>query len=304
MMERPRLANLLLILSIGLLSISFGSIFVKWANEAPSITIAFFRMFWAAVVLSPCYLSRRLLETTSPGPDRGVGSLLGWRLLSGLALALHFAFWIGSLRYTSVAVSVLLVNTSPILVSLLSFFLFRERLTWQGGLGMALAFLGAVLLFWHDLDQMGSWRGSGLALAGAAMFGLYLVAGRTIRRSATLLEYVYPTYLLAALILGAMAWTAGATMAGFSGRTYLFLFLLGLIPQCLGHTSYNWALKYLPATVVSVLALAEPVLAPVLAYLTLGETLGRVVLIGGGCVAAGILLVSRWGVRGEGRSKK
>ena len=217
-------------------------------------------------------------------------------LIAGCALALHFAFWIASLRYTSVAVSVLLVNTSPALVAVYSHFSLRERLTRRGITGLSLALSGSLVLVWDDLSRLGDWRGATLALLGAVMLGVYLLSGRTIRQTRSLIHYVYPTYVIAAAVLGILVLLSGYSLTGFSTRTYIFLFLLGLVPQSLGHTSYNWALEHLSATTISTLILAEPVLATILAWWLLGEEVGPVIIVGAVLVGAGIYLVSRWGI--------
>ena len=300
MEPEPGRLRLAATLAVGIAAISSGAVLVKEAQEAPSLTIAFHRMLWAGVALSPAYwasvrrrseASKAAQRTASADPSRRL-----WLAFAGLALALHFAFWITSLRYTSVAVSVLLVNTSPILVAGVSYLLFGERLTARGALGMTLAFLGAAFLFRHDWQRAGDWRGAALALAGAAALAGYFVAGRRIQQKAAFWSYVYPTYLLAGGLLGAFALLAGSRLSGFSTRTWVFLVLLGLIPQGIGHTCYNWSLRHLPATVVSTLVLAEPVLAPTWAWLFLGEALGAAEGFGGAFVAAGILLISLGGV--------
>lgn len=292
-----------LLLAIGMLSISFGSIFVKWAQEAPSLTIAFFRMFWAGLILLPFYMAGSRSPGGPPWRPKGGGRESGrpgfrlWIFCAGVALALHFAFWVTSLRYTSVAVSVVLVNTSPILVCAVSGPLLGEKPTGIGLMGIGSAFLGALLLLWGDLQRLGDWRGAALALSGAAALGLYLVAGRRIRQQTHLLDYIYPTYVLAAGLLAILVWVSDAPISGFSIRTHIVLFLLGLVPQCVGHTSYNWALRYLPVTLVSTLVVAEPVLASLLAYWILDEWFGEMTLLGGAGVVLGILLVSCWGTR-------
>lgn len=283
----PSRPILYLILAIGLLSIGFGSILVKLSGEAPSLVIAFFRMFSASVILLPFFILRNPTKKKSNST---------WFFVSGIALALHFAFWVSSLHHTSVAVSTLLVNTSPVLVSLYSYFAFSERLTFTGIFGIFLAFLGAGLLFWHDLLSLGNWRGATLALAGAAMLGLYLIAGRILRQEMSLIEYVFPTYVLATTTLAGVVWTQNLSLFGFSTKTYLFLLILGLIPQGVGHTSQNWALKYFPATFISTLVLSEPIIATILAYWILSETIGTLTLFGGITVGVGISLVARWGI--------
>ncbi|HUV14325.1 MAG TPA: DMT family transporter [Acidobacteriota bacterium] len=284
---RPRPGSLILILVIAVLSTSVGSILVRFSQEAPSLSIAFYRVLWACLLLAPFYLL-----SSSPRPaliNKGL-------LIAGSALALHFAFWIASLRYTSVAVSVLLVSTSPALVAVYSHFFLRERLTLRGIVGLSLALLGSLVLVWNDLSRLDDWRGALLALLGAVMVGVYIVAGRTIRQTMSLIHYVYPTYLIAAAVLGVLVLLSGSSLAGFSSRTYLFLFLLGLVPQSLGHTAYNWALEHLSATTISTLTLGEPVLATILAWWLLGEEVGPIIIVGAILVGAGIYLVSRWGI--------
>jgi drug/metabolite transporter (DMT)-like permease len=247
-------------------------------------------MAWASLFLLPFFVRKVLRQ----------GLRIEWmHLWAGLALALHFAFWIASLRFTSVAVSVVLVNTSPVMVAALAYFFLGERLTSRGIAGLILSLFGSGVLVFHDLAELGDWRGPVLAIAGAAALGIYLLFGRRLRQDYDLLEYVYPTYVIAALTLFPLALVSGQALSGFSAGTHLSLALLGLVPQCLGHTSYNWALRFLPATTVSTLILAEPFLATVLAWWLLHETVGWLVLFGGGLVAAGIVLVSHKGVRAQ-----
>lgn len=276
------------VLGIGLISVSMGAVLVRLSQEAPSLAIAAWRMTWASVLLAPWFL----WERRRPGG-------IHWsrlHLLSGLSLALHFAFWISSLRYTSVAVSVLLVDTSPVIVAGLSRLFLNERLTWRGLSGLALTIGGSILLLHNDLQTLGDWRGPALALAGAGGVAVYLMVGRKLRAQASLVQYVFPTYLTAAVALVLLVPAAGLPLTGFSASTWGFLFLLGLVPQCLGHTSYNWSLRYLPATLVATLTLAEPVLAGLAAWWLLGELPPAGMLPGGLLVAAGILLVTAGGV--------
>jgi len=278
------------ILSLGMVAISAGSILVRFSQEAPSLAIAFYRMLWATVILFPFFWHRR----------EPLSHYLRWEYAAaGIALALHFAFWIHSLRFTSVAVSVLLVNTSPVLVALLSFFFFRERLTRRGILGLASSVIGASVLFWNDLEDLGDWRGPVYAGLGALAVGCYLISGRSLRRNTDLINYVFPTYACAAAVLGLAVLTTGTPWRGFSWETHGFLLLLGLVPQVLGHTSYNWALGFLSATVVSTLILVEPILATLFAWWILDETVSGMILIGGVLVGTGIFLISHRGIASQ-----
>jgi drug/metabolite transporter (DMT)-like permease len=127
------------------------------------------------------------------------------------------------------------------------------------------------------------------------MLAVYLLVGRKLRQGTSLLGYVYPTYVLAAITLGVIVFAAKSPIFVYSERTYLFLLMLGLVPQCIGHTCYNWALRYLSATLVSIVILGEPVLATIMAWWVLGETVGPVIYLGAVLVGLGIFTVSRWG---------
>ncbi|HON00416.1 MAG TPA: DMT family transporter [Acidobacteriota bacterium] len=267
-------------MAIGLLGISWGAIFVRLAQEAPSLTIAFYRMSWASLVLTPVFFLRRSRSH----------SRLGQTMVSACALALHFAFWISSLRYTSVAVSVVMVNTAPVWVALWSAARGHERLRWWAWLGIAACVGGGTFLVWEDAGLRGDWRGAFLALVGAWALGAYLLIGRRLRHRLSLVEYVFPTYLGAAVILGSACVGLGLPIRGFSGQTWLALLGLGLIPQVIGHSAYNWALRHLPATSVSAVIVGEPVVATLLAWLVLGEALPRGVAWSGAALLGGIIL--------------
>ncbi|HSR68856.1 MAG TPA: DMT family transporter [Acidobacteriota bacterium] len=289
----PSRLRIAVVLSFGLLAISSGSILVRFSQEAPTLTIAFYRLALAVLILSPFYWHARRKGSS----QQGIRDSRVLIVVAGLALALHFAFWFASLRYTSVAVSILLVYTAPIPVAVISYFWFGERLTALGGVGFGLTFLGSGLLVFHDLEAQGGWTGALLALAGGAAFAAYLVLGRRLRQGRALLEYVLPTYASAALFLALGVVLAGLPVSGFEPSTYAAMALLALFPQCLGHTSYNWSLRFLSATLVSLLVLAEPVVASALAYWILDEPVTELIWLGGLLVGTGIWLVATRGTQ-------
>lgn len=291
MKERVGRVEATAVLGLGLVAVSLGAILVRFSQEAPSLSIAFYRMAGATVLLTPAFLLRS--RSTTPQYRRWDGP----RFVAGLALALHFAFWIASLRFTSVAVSVLLVNTSPLFVACTSHLFLGEKLTRRGALGLGATLLGTLFLALGDIRALGDWRGTVLALAGAVALAAYLLAGRHIRQSSNLISYVYPTYSIAAITLLLLALLSGSELSGFSSRTYGFLLLLGLIPQAIGHTSYNWSLRYLPATSVSTLILGEPILATLFAWWILYEPFQLHLLPGAVLVMTGIFAVVSGGVR-------
>jgi drug/metabolite transporter (DMT)-like permease len=275
------MARLYLFLSIGIMAISTASIFIKLC-AAPALIIATYRMMLASLMLMPFACYRK--------PWRGWGRKeIGWFLLSGLFLSLHFAFWIASLKYTSVASSVVLVTTHPIFVGIGGSLFLRERLGLNLIFGIALSVLGSGLISYGDMAlSKDALMGDGFALLGAIAASGYLLIGRKMRRDQNLFSYIFPVYATAGLILILLSFIFQKSFLGYSHSTYLFLFLLALIPQMIGHTTFNWALKYLPASMVAIAILGEPVGSTILAYFILGEGLTTWKVLGGLSIFAGI----------------
>jgi len=280
------MALLLLILPVGIIAVSTASIFIKLC-DAPALIIATYRMVFASLMLMPYAFYKKT--------GRGWGrSDLGWLILSGVFLSLHFTFWIASLKYTSVASSVVLVTTHPIFVGLGASFLLKERLGMNLVLGIALSVLGSGLISYGDMTlSEEALMGDGLALLGALAASGYFLVGRKMRKSQDLLSYIFPVYSTAALVLILLSFLFQEKFLGYSATNYLYLFLLALIPQLIGHTTFNWALKYLPASMVSITILGEPVGSTILAYFILSEGLTPSKVIGGILIFAGILIALR-----------
>ncbi len=304
-MDEKRLRWLLpLALFIAVLAVSTASIFIRFAQtDAPSLTIAALRLTFASLVLAPLALKNHLPEIKAL--DRR-DLLLG--LGSGLFLAFHFATWISSLEYTTVASSVVFVSTGPLWVALLSPILLKEKLSRSVVYGLPLALLGGFVIGLSDscswdhglvcpslniLLQGRALFGNFLALAGAWAVTGYLIIGRRLRSRLSLIPYISLVYSVAALGLLLIMLFAGQTPFGYHPLTYLWLLLLALVPQLVGHSTYNWALRYLPAAFVAILTLGEPIGSTILAYLILFEKPSVADLIGGLLILAGIYITVR-----------
>lgn len=305
-----------LVLFAGVLVASSSSIIIRFAQGAgvPSLSIAAGRMALSALVLTPLALARVRPELRAlRGRD------LGLALASGALLAVHFASWISSLAYTSVASSSALVATGPLWVGLASLLIFRERLAWATVAGIVATLLGTVLIVLSDMvggDVGALWRllttgelvaaagdqpnptlGNLLSLLGAVAGSGYLLIGRGLRSRVSVLAYIYVVYSVAAVVLVAWAALAGQPLLGFPPYAYLLLLALALGPQLLGHTAFNYALSALSATFVSVAILGEPVGSALLALLIFGEGFDPLQLAGLALLLAGIFAASR-GERG------
>jgi drug/metabolite transporter (DMT)-like permease len=283
--------RLLLSLGAGIVAISFASIFIRFAQDegVPSLSIAAWRLIIASVVLLPYAWATRRDE---------IRSLTGreWVLLlaSGLFLGLHFVTWIASLALTSVASSVVLVSMGPLFVGLGSWLFLRERPSLALGAGIVLAAAGSVVISSGDLGQgKDQLLGDLLALTGAVMVAGYFMIGRKVRAHRSLTTYVALVYGAAVVVLVAIVLVTGQPMSGFSLEAYAWLMALGLVPQLIGHSTLNWALRHLSATFVSILTLAEPIGSGILAFVILGEAVTVSTVAGGVLVLAGIYIASR-----------
>jgi drug/metabolite transporter (DMT)-like permease len=269
----------------GITAISFASILIRLA-DAPSLAIATYRVGLASLILTP-YFSLKLPVARS----NLNGRLLGATVLSGFFLALHFAFWVRSLQMTTVASSTTLVSTTPLFVAFFSYLFLGEPLPKRSWLGIFLVLIGSGLIAGKDFGfSQEALFGDLLALAGALAASGYLLAGRFVRRHLDLAAYTLGAYGSAALLLLAFGTLTSVPLSGFSNQTYLALILLAIIPQLIGHTTFNWTLKFLSPTTVAVLILGEPVGATVLAYLFFGEMIPIEKALGLLILGAGIVL--------------
>jgi len=258
---------------------------------------------FATLLLAPVAMSRHRAELKGL-TNREIR--LG--VVSGIFLAIHFATWISSLEYTTVASSVVFVSTGPLWVALLSPLLLNERLTRAAVIGLALALLGGILVGLSDacIIQSGiqcpelgqvmrgqAMWGNFLALAGAWAVTGYLIIGRKLRARMSLIPYVFLVYGMAAIGLIVIMLAAGQSPLGYPTKTYGWIFLLAVIPQLIGHSTYNWALRYLPAALVAVTTLGEPIGSAILAFFILKESPTIATILGGVLILLGIYFASR-----------
>lgn len=274
-------------MGVAMLAISSGSIFVRYA-EAPALAKAAWRMGLAAAAVLPFALLHRRPEL------RGL-TRAQWlqAALSGAFLAFHFSTWIASLDSASVAASTLLVNTAPVWVALLTPWITGDRLRLRGWFGVGLGFVGAALAVGRiDLSSRAC-AGNLLALTGGLLLAFYLMMGRRLRRQLSLLTYVSVTYSIAAAILWAMVAATATRAWGFSAVTWAALAGMGVFGQHLGHSAYNYALRYLSPGVLSVLLLSEPILASLAAWFCFGEVPTARLALSAALLIPGIWLVAR-----------
>ena len=285
-----------LVLVLALVGVSFAGPLVRLSHAHP-LAIAIWRVGLSLIIIAGA------LVTT--------GSWRQWRRLSarafflavgaGAMLALHFWAWNSSVAMTSVAASVVLVNMQPALVALLSAAWLREPPTQRQWIGIAIAMGGAFVVALPDVmtstdaSAARALFGDGLALAGAATAALYFVTGRRLRATLDIWPYVGLVYGSCFVVLLVLAAAVRAPILSQPPREIGIFAALAIGPMLLGHTGLNWALKYLPAYVVNLTLLGEPIGATFLAATLPGirELPGSATLLGGALVLLGIYVTAR-----------
>jgi len=279
------------ILGAAVLAISFGAIFARLA-DAPGGVVALWRMVFASVLILPAGvrgLRRAPITRANLLPALAAGALLG----------VHFATWLTSLQFTTVAASVTLVTTVPVWVTLLA---------WMGGVrptrgvmvGLALALTGGVMIGFGDL-QGGSapLLGDALALMGAwAAAGYFLLGRRAQHAGLSTSAYAAIAYLTAAVVLIPLPAMLGASYADYPPLTWLWLVLMAAAPQLVGHGGLNWANRHIDPTLVATVTLLEPIGSGVLAWWIFSEIPGVGVLLGAPVLLLGVAFVVRHRRRG------
>ena len=277
--------------ALAVVSVSFSAIFIAWSTS-PFITIALYRLAIASLILAPFALldrARALWHVSRKDLFGMVGV--------GVILATHFTLWIGSLKIegvsVSVASSVILVTSHPLLVGLLSHYVLRERLNAWMALGIGLGFSGVVVIAIADSNaRSSSLVGDLLAFLGGVAAGFYFLAGRRLRQRIPLIAYAFVVYLSATgvLFLYTLGLRESLVPMGDLPRELLLFLTMAVIPQIGGHTLYNWSLRWLTAPIVSLSLVGEPIGSSLLAWVLLNQVPGVAVAIGGALALAGIYI--------------
>ncbi len=284
-------------LAAGVLIVSTASILIRWAQAegVPSLAIAAWRLTLAALVLAPLVWFKSRDEIAAM-PRR----TLGLALASGVFLALHFASWIASLEYTSVASSVALVTTNPIWIALFSVLVLRERMPALRLAAVTLALAGSGVILWADSGAATATAtapqpafGNTLALIGSLTVCGYLLIGQKLRAGMSLIAYIGLVYTCAAVCLMAAALASGTALSGYSAVAWACLAGMALGPQLMGHGAFNYALKHVTPTTIALTVLGEPVGSALLAWLLFGEAISAVKLAGMAFLLGGIFLAAR-----------
>lgn len=278
----------ILVVLLGMVAVGIASPLIRLAN-APPIVTATYRMTLSALMVLPVFLVYGLKEI-----KRYTLKEILFLAIPGLLLSVHFILWITSLSYTTVLSSTVLVTTNPIFVPIFSYLFFKERTKKGLILGIFIAFLGSVAIALASRDKgVGSNFGNLLALLGAMAVSMYLILTRKIRAKFSLITYIFFVYGFSSVILIIVSTITRQKLFAYDKTTYTYLFLIALLPQIIGHTSYNWALKYFSAPFIAVSILGEPIFASLFAFLLLKEKPASLEILGAVLIMFGIYLSAK-----------
>ncbi|MGE7843382.1 DMT family transporter [Lysinibacillus sp. NPDC093712] len=270
---------------IGVISVSLSAIFVKLAN-AESGVIAFYRMLFSVIIMAPLFFMKYTKELKQLSNRDWLFSSI-----AGVFLAFHFILWFESLNYTSVASSTVLVTLQPLFAFVGTYFFFKESITLKTILAGAIAIVGSVLISWGDFKLSGSaFYGDMLALIACALITTYLLFGQDVRKRLSLVTYTMIVYVVSTITLFFYVLIKGESFGPYSSMDWIWFILLAIVPNLLGHTLFNWSIKYVSTNVISIAILFEPIGAAVLALVIFKEYLIATQIIGGLVVIVGILL--------------
>jgi len=294
--------NPYLLLLVGILAVSTAAILIRLILlEASALVIAAYRLALSALISGLLLLISHKSEYTQLN-RKDIGLLV----LSGVFLSAHFAAWITSLEFISVSSSVILVTTTPLWVALLSPVVLKEKVSSRFYWGMAVAIIGGICIAISSPCRLSSvglrcsgsvfergsqtlW-GMALALFGAWMASGYMLIGRKMRLKMDNLSYTTAVYTVSAIVLILVVILRGEKVLGYSPQIYALFVALAVIPQLLGHSVLNYSLEVLPATVVSMALLGEPIGSTILAVIFLNEIPSTLEIIGGIFILLGIVI--------------
>ncbi|MDM5334839.1 DMT family transporter [Ureibacillus composti] len=283
-MEKPTIHPFIPIV-IGVISIALSAILVKLA-EAEAGVIAFYRMLFSVLLMSPIFFTKYVHEIKLLSRRDWIFSSI-----AGVFLAFHFILWFESLNYTSVASSTVLVTLQPLFAFVGTYFFFKEPLSVKTIISGLIAISGSILISWGDFKVSGTaLYGDILALIACGLVTGYFLFGQDVRKRLSLITYTMVVYSISTICLFIYMIIGRESFGPYSTMTWVWFILLALIPNLLGHTLFNWALKWVSTNVISVAVLFEPIGAAILAYFVFEEYLKATQILGGIIVILGIML--------------
>ncbi|MGB9843235.1 MAG: DMT family transporter [Caldisericia bacterium] len=265
---------------IAIISVSSAAILIRMSNAEP-LAIATFRMGISSIILLPLFFMK--------GKKNIIKKDIKIFILSGLFLAFHFYVWITSLRFTSIMSSTVLVTTNPIFVSIFSFFIFKKKIKIKTILAIILSILGIIFMS-YGFSFSVNFKGNFLALLGALFASLYIISNYYLRKKYELIDIVFPVYSISFLILLILSLFLNVKLYPLGLKEYFLFFLIALIPQVIGHSIFNYSLKFFSPIFISLSILGEPIGATIFGIIFFKEIPKILEILGGFLIITGIVI--------------
>mgnify|MGYP000610254979 FL=1 len=272
------------ILIVGLLAISTSPVIAKLLPLVPAAVIAFWRMTSASVMLWG-YSSIRPQESITPKNIRLV-------LAAGFLLAMHFIFWFGALKLTSIVNTTVLGIVAPAFTLLFERLWYRRKLSWITITALLIILVGGIIVQGNDLGYLqGSGLGNIMAILSAVFLGSVFLIGSKVRKTTPVITYTRTVYTVSAIVLLVSSLILDNLLLGYTKNDYFWLFMLGLIPTLIGHTAFSYSVKFVSPTVIAAFPLGEPIIASYLAWLLFAERVPFYVVGGGLIIFIGLIIL-------------
>ncbi len=276
-----------IIIILGVLGVSFSAIFVRFAT-APSMVLVFYRMFFASVVLVPIVLLKKQEELKSLKLKQWIQCIV-----SGVFLGFHFLAFFESLQHTSVASAVVLVDTEVFFVALAMILLFKQQLSKMAWFAIVITFIGSIIIALSDVSGFSNpIVGNILAFLGAVFMTVYTLLGSRVRQNVSTLVYTSIAYSVSAITILLLAMISNTPVLGYAPINITMGLLMALFCTLLGHSVFNWGLKYESASYISAVKLLEPVFATIISIFIFSEIPSIQIILGGLLVLFGIYMYS------------
>jgi len=272
------------ILIVGLLAISTSPVIAKLLPLVPAAVIAFWRMTSASVMLWG-YSSIRPQESITPKNIRLV-------LAAGFLLAMHFIFWFGALKLTSIVNTTVLGIVAPAFTLLFERLWYRRKLSRITITALLIILVGGIIVQGNDLGYLqGSGLGNIMAILSAVFLGSVFLIGAKVRKTTPVITYTRTVYTVSAIVLLVSSLILDNLLLGYTKNDYFWLFMLGLIPTLIGHTAFSYSVKFVSPTVIAAFPLGEPIIASYLAWLLFAERVPFYVVGGGLIIFIGLIIL-------------
>ena len=272
------------ILIVGLLAISTSPVIAKLLPLVPAAVIAFWRMTFASAMLWG-YSSIRPQESITPKNIRLV-------LAAGFLLAMHFIFWFGALKLTSIVNTTVLGIVAPAFTLLFERLWYRRKLSRITITALLIILVGGIIVQGNDLGYLqGSGLGNIMAILSAVFLGSVFLIGAKVRKTTPVITYTRMVYTVSAIVLLVSSIVLDNLLFGYTKNDYFWLFMLGLIPTLIGHTAFSYSVKFVSPTVIAAFPLGEPIIASYLAWLLFAERVPFYVVGGGLIIFIGLIIL-------------